>query len=509
MAVDKELGLNKSSIPDDPATFAEKYSQGTRVPWQRARHLEVLNDKLVAASAGKCPRLIVEEPPRHGKSEFCTFWYPLWVLARNPRARIIIASYNHSFAETFGRRLRNFVRDRGSEIGLDLDPSTTAASRWFVKAGGSVQTVGRGGPCTGKGADLLLIDDPLKDAEEAASEVVREKMWDWWQTTASTRLEPGGSCLVVQTRWHFEDLAGKLQKQATPKWEVLSLKAIAEADDPLGRELGEPLWPERYPIEALEQIKSSMTAYHWSALYQQSPVPAIGGLFQFDWWQYYKKLPDKFDVMIQSWDFSFKDLKKSDYTVGQVWGRKGASFYLIDQIRAQLNAKTSIDAIRMLTAKYPQARAKLFEDKANGPALKSLLQHEVGGIIPIQPRGSKAVRAEAMQPYVQAGNVYLPDPSIAPWVNDFVLEMAQFPHGAFDDVVDATSQACNYLAPGSRLALGRAQRNANLEDQARHSKPIQELQDKFWAKMGKDTDKVNKRNNQSIKGSTRTKLWQD
>jgi predicted phage terminase large subunit-like protein len=509
-AVNRELGVNSLSIPDDPASFAEKFSVGTRVVWQRARHLDLLNDKFTDMVSGKLPKLIVAEPPRHGKSEFCTFWFPLWYLVKNPRARIIIASYNHSFAETFGRRLRDFVRDRGHEIGLELDSSTTAASRWFVKTGGSVQTVGRGGPLTGKGADLLIIDDPLKDAEEAASEIIREKLWDWWQTTASTRLEPGAICLVVQTRWHFEDLAGKLEQQKEPKWEVLSLKALAEQDDVLGRELGEPLWPERYPIEALNQIKSGLTSYHWSALYQQSPIPAVGGLFQFDWWQYYKKLPDKFDLVIQSWDFSFKDLKKSDYTVGQVWGRKGASFYLIDQIRAQLNAKTSIDAIRAFTHKYPLARAKLFEDKANGPALKSLLQHEVGGIIPIQPRGSKPVRAEAVQPFVQAGNVYLPDQSIAPWISDFVLELAQFPLAAHDDQVDAFTQALNYLAPGGFLALGRAQKEAQYEDNIRHINPQQELHDKFWSKMKKDTDRTNRRNDRVAKGkSTRIKLWQD
>ncbi len=519
-AVDRELGLVKSSIPDDPASFAEKFSKeclgsaGIRFVWQRAKHLDLINDKLTQMEAGKIDRLIIALHPRAGKTEFATFWFPLWYLAKNPRKRVVLAGHTAEFMEDYGRRLRDFVRDHGDKIGLALDPSTTSAHRWALRSGGTVVTVGRGAALVGRGSDLLVLDDMIKDEEEASSELVRNRLWNWWVTSASTRLEPGSICVHIGTRWHFDDLAGRLEAQnkieGAEHWEVLRLKAICEGeDDLLGRKAGESMCPERFPLDWLIKKKTSSTAYWWSANYQQEPISSTGGIFQINWWQYYDVLP-QLDIMIQSWDFSFKDTKKSDYVVGQVWGRKGAQFYLVDQIRAQISAKESIAAIRAFTAKYPMARAKLFEDKANGPALKSLLQHEVGGIIPIQPKGNKEARAMAIQAFIEAGNVYLPRPEAAPWLNDFLIETAQFPMGAKDDIVDSLTQALQYLAPGSRLALSKSHSNANLEDQARHTNPQQELQDKFWSRMKKDTDKVNKRNDRAVKGkNTRIKLWQD
>lgn len=514
-AQEEFLGSGKAKIPDDPASFAEKFSQGTREPWIRAKHLDLINQKLLDLYSGRIRRAIIAMPPRSGKSLMCSFWFPLWLLCKDPgRAKIILCTYNQSYAETLGRKLRDYIRDYGEPLGLQLDPSTTAAHRWALTTGATFYAVGRGSSLTGRGATALLVDDSLKDQEEASSEIIRERLHDWWGTTASTRVEPGGFMLNIQTCWHLDDLAGRCIKQSEdgtgPKWDVLKLPAIAEEGDPLGREPGEPLWPERFPLEVLLEQKKTMIPSHWSALYQQNPIPAEGNMFPMGWWQYYEVLPASFDIMIQSWDFSFKDAKKSDFVVGQVWGRKGASFYLVDQIRARMSAKDSISAIRAFSAKYPQARAKLFEDKANGPALKALLQHEVGGIIPIQPKGSKEARAAAIQPFVQAGNVFLPSPKVAPWVNDFLVECGQFPNGSHDDIVDSLTQAINYLAPSSYVAMRKAQAEAGAEDSTRQQDPQKALQDAVWKQVKHDARKTTRalRKQQSQENNAwRPKKW--
>lgn len=510
------MGAGKSKLPEDPAGFAEKFSTSTRDIWTRAKHLDMINQKLLDLSSGKIKRAIVALPPRHGKTTLCSFWFPLWLLCKDPgRTKIILCTYNQSYAETLGRKLRDFIRDHGAELGLQLDPGTTAAHRWALTSGATFYAVGRGSSLTGRGATALIIDDSLKDQEEASSEIIRERLHDWWGTTASTRVEPGGFMLNIQTCWHLDDLAGRCIKQSLdgsgPEWDVLKLPALAEDMDPLGREPGEALWPERFPLDVLLDQKKTMIASHWSALYQQNPVPAEGNMFPMDWWQYYEVLPDKMDIMIQSWDFSFKGAKKSDYVVGQVWGRKGASFYLVDQIRARMSAKDSISAIRAFTSKYPQARAKLFEDKANGPALKALLQHEVGGIIPIQPKGSKEARAGAVTPFVQAGNVYLPSPRICPWVNDLVIEAGQFPNGSNDDQIDSLTQALNFLAPQGFLALRGAHMAAHEEEAGKNSNPQQALKDAIWKtinKGAKRNEQIRKRQEQIDEATwTGRKRW--
>lgn len=217
--------------------------------------------------------------------------------------------------------------------------------------------------------------------------------------------------------------------------------ALAEENDPLGREPGQPLCPELFTKQALESIKTSVGSYWWASLYQQRPSPAEGGIFKRHWWQYYRQAPGKFDEIIQSWDMSFKDKATSDFVVGQVWGRSGADKYLLDQVRGRMDFTATLQAVRSLSAKWPQARAKLVEDKANGPAVIATLKREISGLIPVEPQGSKEARAWAVQPEVEAGNVYIPDPGIASWVHDFVEECAAFPNGAHDDQVDAMTQA--------------------------------------------------------------------
>lgn len=483
--------------------FAEQSSGGK---WKRAKHLEVLAAQLEAMDGGLVKRQLVSMPPRHGKSELISFWFPIWLLAKNPSRKIILASYEHEFATFWGRRVRDFIRDEGHSLGLELNQGVTAAHNWQLTTGGGMICAGAGGPITGKGADILIIDDPIKNSEEASSETIRESLWNWWQTTAFTRLDSHqASVVMVATRWHEDDLLGRLERQSRSgeglAWEILKLPALAESDDFIGRELNAPLWPERLPLEMLLAIKNGMSPYNWSALYQQRPSPEEGGGVRRKWWQWYGAYPDldAMDVVIQSWDLAFKDLKKSDYTVGQVWARKGASLYLIDQIRGHMNAEEVVMAVRAFTARYPRAIAKLIEDKANGPAVITMLQKKTAGVIPVKVKSSKDARLAAVVPLIAAANVHLPAPElVGNWVMEFTEECAAFPNGTNDDQVDAMTQALEYLYPGTWLAVDREHKNA-LEE-VNLAKTVQEMQmrlvhQKLKKQMKKAEKLINKQSN--------------
>jgi len=426
-----------------PAHLAWTVSEGRWFPYE---HLLFLNRKLVDVAAGRIKRLIVSMPPRHGKSELVSRYFPAWYIGTFPDKRIILVSYEADFAATWGRKARDLLEEHGPSLfGIRVSGNSSAANRWDIEGHeGGMVTAGVNGPITGKGADIGIIDDPVKNDQEAMSVTYQERTYEWYKSTFRTRIQRDGAIILIMTRWHENDLAGKLlaaQEAEGEKWEVVSLPALAEEDDPLGREFGQPLCPDLFSKDALESIKKAVGSYWWASLYQQRPSPAEGGIFKRNWWQYYRRLPDKFDEIIQSWDMTFKDTKTADYVVGQVWGRKGANKYLLDQVRDRMDFPATIQAVRTLSAKWPQAKAKLIEDKANGPAVIATLKKEISGLIPVEPQGSKESRAWAVSPEVEAGNVYLPDPSIAPWVHDFIEECAAFPNGANDDQVDAMTQA--------------------------------------------------------------------
>jgi predicted phage terminase large subunit-like protein len=395
--------------------------------------------------------------------------FPSWFLGRNPDKRVIEVSYSDSLARNFGDKCRRKVEEFGPEIfGVDLDHRRADKSDWGIAgyAGGMI-AAGIGGSITGKGADLLIIDDPIKNRLEADSQTYRERVWSEWQSTLETRLHPGGRVVVVLTRWHEDDLAGRLVNAEPDRWKVVNLPAIAEEGDPLGRPPGEALWPERYNEKALAKKKKAVGSRDWEALYQGHPSPQEGAILQRGWWKYYSLSPGEMvrnmEVVILSFDCAFKDTSTSDFVVGQVLGRKGPDFYLLDLVRGRMDFPATVQAVRSLAAKWRQARAKLIEDKANGPAVIATLKKQISGLIPVNPEGGKIARANAVAPYIEAGNVWLPIPEHAPWVHDFVEECACFPNGPNDDQVDGMSQGLSYLAQhtsappiagGSRIAPG-------------------------------------------------------
>ncbi|MGV6934107.1 phage terminase large subunit [Paenibacillus sp. CMM36] len=427
-----------------------KYAHGGL--YKDSRHgefiCEIIQDAIERKKAmveGKIPMenqyLGFSIPPRHGKSMTITETLPSYYLGHFPNDRIIEGSYNTTFASKFGKKNLQKMKLLGEDMfSLKISPTSKSSSDWDIDGtrGGMISRGILAG-VTGEGADLMIIDDPIKNREEADSQVYRDKMWDEWVDSFSTRLHPGAICIFIMTRWHEDDLIGRLQNPEYGEplpMTMINLPLEAEEGDLLGRDPGDPLWPERYSYDFIETRKKYPSSFN--ALYQGRPTSQEGNLLKRQWWQYYDALPPMASKLI-SIDAAFKDNDDSDYVVIQVWGKSRANMYLIDQVRARMNFMATLQTIRNVHQKHPDAAWKLIEDKANGSAIISTLHSEIGGIIPVNPEGGKVARVNAVSAYIESGNVFIPRG--VEWVHDFVEEAASFPNGKHDDQVDAMSQA--------------------------------------------------------------------
>lgn len=423
--------------------FARKnllaYSIGMYEGFQIAEHHRIKSRALHEVLRGTIKRLIITEPPRHGKSLLATQLFSTFYLGHKPKDSIILASYGDDLATDFGRWIRNAMATPFYEHvfpNVKIAEDSNARSRFHTSQGGGLFAVGKGGALTGRGGNILLIDDLFKNRQDASSALNRKNVKEWYRSTLRTRLMKDGAIIIINTRWHQDDLVGSLLQDGKDDeglaWHHINLPAINEKN--------EALWPAMFPIEALLQTKKEIGSFEFEALYQQNPTPQEGGIVKRNWIKFYKAIPPKFDMMFQSWDMAFKDTDNSDYVVGSVWGVIGANIYLLDIVRDRMDFLSTKNAFRTLTAKWPRALVKLVEDKANGPAIISELKNSIMGIKPINPQGSKQARLYATAPLFESGNVLLPDPSIAPWVNDYIEELVGFPGMKNDDQVDVTTQ---------------------------------------------------------------------
>ena len=433
--------------------------------------LDLIDAELVKAAATPDARLVITMAPQEGKSVRVAGDLPTWLLLHNPDLRIVTASYGQSLANRNGRAIRNRIANH--DLGLNIAPDNGAAADWTIDGHeGGVFSVGIGGGITGRPCEFLIIDDPIKNRAEADSKLYRDRVWDWWTDEASARLAPGAPVVLILTRWHHDDLAGRLiDRDKDAGWRIVNIPAQADhhpekgESDPLGRDPGEFMVSARgRSTRQWEQRKKTAGTRTWASLYQGRPTPDTGNLFPADGWARYTKPlwivredgariipglhaePDS--ELIQSWDFTFKDTKSSDYVVGQVWLRRGPKAYLLDQTRGRMSFSASCQAMLDLTARWPQAIAKLVEDKANGPAILNALRAKVGGLIAVEPEGSKYARAAAASPFVEGGDVILPDATEVEgtaWVADLTEEARDFPSGPNDDQVDGMSQAVHRL----------------------------------------------------------------
>lgn len=420
--------------------------------------LTLIDDALIQLANTPDGRLIISLPPQEGKSTRAMDFI-IWSLLRNPDLRVAVASYAQGLANRNGRRLRNTIAAH-PHLGLSIAPDNGAISEWTLAGhDGGVLSVGRGAGITGRPVDLLLIDDPLKDRNEADSQLIRDNCWDWWTDSLSTRLAPGAPVLLILTRWHEDDLAGRLTSAPDGHlWQVINIPAEADTDDdPLGRKPGTYLDSARGRTEAQwDAIKVRVGSRTWASLYQGRPAPAEGGMVKRDWWQYYdqplwieldngQRRTLGMDAVLISADLTFKGEDHSDYVAIGVWGRRGPNAYLLDQVRGHYDFPEQVRQLEALCARWPDAALKVIEDKANGPAVIATLRRRIPGIVAEIPQGSKVARLAAVSPLIEAGNVHLPNPQLAPWVGDYVEEFAGFPNAAHDDQVDHTTQGLNRL----------------------------------------------------------------
>jgi len=463
----KELPIKLQEIKNEQARRSfRRFVLETKPNYDESWHHTLIMEKLENWAFGDCNRLILDAPPRHGKSELASRRLPAYIFGRNPNAAIIAASYGSDLARRMNRDVQRIIDSKkykeifpdsslwGKNVRADASGSYMRNSDIFeiVNHNGVYVSSGVGGAITGMGFDYGILDDPYKNRQDASSAVVRQSIWDWFVSTFYTRKEGNAKILIILTRWHESDIVGVLdfmQKNdpSFEKWDRLSLTSIAEKDDEY-RKTGEALWPTKYSIEDLLQTKKLLGSYEFGALYQGHPTPQEGGIIKRTWIKTYSTPPGRFDDIIQSWDMAFKDTKEGSFVVGQVWGKIGADNYLLDQVRRQMDFVETIKAVRLMTAKWPAAIAKIVEDKANGPAVISTLKREIPGMIPYTPEGSKESRLYSVSPYFESGNVFIP---IKDWAQDYIEEIVSFPNGANDDQVDCSSQALIRLNKQSGL----------------------------------------------------------
>jgi predicted phage terminase large subunit-like protein len=408
-------------------------------------------EQLEAVSNGVIDRLMVLMPPGSAKSTYASILYPAWWFTRHPASSVIATSHTASLAESFGRQARDVVKEHGSQLGYTLHPGLRAAGHWLTSSKGEYFATGVRGPLTGRRADLVIIDDPIKSHAEADSPVVRDRIWSWYRSDLTPRLKPNGRIVLVMTRWHEDDLAGRLLAHNAAEWQLISLPALAQDNDPLGRPLGAALWPEWENEAALLRKRDSVGERTWSALYQQSPRPIQGSLFRVECLEIVETAPQTFaGPAVRAWDLAATVATGSndpDWTVGVKLAREDSGRYIVlDVVRLRGSPHGVAKAITE-AARIDGTSSLIGLPQDPGQAGKVQLTYLAGQLagyrISTSPEtGLKLTRAGPVASQVEAGNVALVR---ANWNHAFIEELRDFPFGRKDDQVDALSRAFSML----------------------------------------------------------------
>lgn len=464
-----------------PAGFARYASGGA---WKSAPHLMLLNRVLMAAAGGErwASRVIIEMPPRHGKSEFVSGYFPAWYTGLHPDRKVVLASYEAGLAATWGQRNRDLLEAYGPGLfGVQVRQDSQAKNDWkLTKKRGGMFTTGVGGALTGRGANVAIIDDPVKNAAEAISETFRDRNREWYKSTLRTRLEKDqvlahdGAIVVIQTRWHEDDLAGWLQTEFPNEWLVISLPAIAEVDECIylpddpetpawTRKAGEALWPSVHPVESLERTRDDLggsEGHWWTALYQQKPAPLGGGILKPDQFRRFRLVDDGSGYLLDApaepilipkgelKKFATMDLAVSikthaDYTVLAVFGLAWPNVLVLDVLRRRMEGP---DLPKIAARVWQAYQPAYFAVEQVGFQLSAVQDMRRGAphenpprpalpVKGVQPQGDKVTRALTLAARMAGGHVYVPES--APWLAGLFSEMATFPRGEHDDQVDA------------------------------------------------------------------------
>ena len=441
-------------------------------------------------------------PPRHGKSETTSKWFPLWCLDNDPHTRVVLTSYAADFAASWGAAVRTLADEYAESLSFQRPPGGSA-NQWQTGHGrGGVVTAGVGGPITGKGGDVIIIDDPIKNAEEAHSQTMRQKTWDWYRSTLYTRLEPGSCLILVMTRWHHDDLAGRIKREIEEgrdleepderdeegddeDWQFIDMAAEALPDDQLSREEGEPLWPERYPKKRLKQIKRAVGPWVWTSLYQQQPTADEGDIFLkawFNYWSYKSRnrktyslqrkdeesgeikwvhFPTSECIRFQTVDVATSERESADYFVVTTFALTPENDLLIlDVMRDHVKGPRQMPVLRAQFQKWKPSIIGI-ESVAYQLALVQSAIDDGLPAIPLPVDGDKVARANLAGARYYAGKIF--HPSGQPeWLEAFEKELLQFPNGEHDDQVDTVSSAAYAVA--AKLIKKRRKRMAFNDD---------------------------------------------
>ena len=461
----KSLGLSLDSqilsvaARTSPAGLAMYETREQVRPWRLYPHLELLNSYLCQMARGTLRRLMVFMPPQHGKSQLSSHYFPAWYLGKNPDNRVILGSYEGNFAASWGRRARNTLEAVGQDcFGVTVDQRTSAAAEWMLRdhAGGMV-TAGRGQGIAGRPAELLVIDDPLKDAQEANSATIRDQLWDWYRTVAYPRLQRGGAILWIQTRWHEDDGAGRLlahvRDSGGEPWQVIKLPAIDAA--------GQALCPELHPLDELLETKRLQGGYYWSALFQQEPQPSTGTIFRREWFRYWHQEGDEVVLLgetgtegkrfnrqacacFQTVDPAATAKEENDWFVADTWLITPESdLLLLDVDREHAETTKHLGILRQSYAKH-QPQVQGVENKTFG---LNIIQSALAAglpVVPLRADTDKVSRSRTVAARYEAGTVY--HLRGAPWLDAREQELVEFPRGKHDDQVDTTAYAGILLA---------------------------------------------------------------
>lgn len=472
--------------------YLEDFVSLTFSAFQFKWYHKLLCSKLDDVITGKITRLMVFMPPQHSKTELVSRRFPAFLLGRDPFTKIASCTYSSDLAQKLNRDVQRIIDDElyryifphttlsgKSSLNVQDNSTYTRTTDFFEIVGyrGMYKSVGTGGPLTGNTVDYGIIDDPIKDAVEAHSQTYRNRVWEWYNDVFVTRMHNNSRQIITLTRWHEDDLAGRILSSEKDKWTIVSFPAIKEDDknkDDI-RKIGEALWPERHSLERILDIKSK-SQRTFTSLYQQRPSPSEGALFKSHYWKYWipkgsslpvvsKKmpngnfvqcetveLPEDMHNIIDAWDLSFNNSPTSARCSGQKWAIKDNKKYLLNSTVGLFEYVQSIEEIKKLKSIDQRTTAVLIEEAANGHAAISELRTRIDGVIGIKPIGSKTARAldvtHSMSVVAQceSGQLYLPHPMLFGWVDEFIEEFSMFPNGKYCDQVDATVHAIVYLS---------------------------------------------------------------
>lgn len=432
--------------------FVSKFTPDYQPGWVHIDICKRLEQFTKAVANRESPRLMLVMPPRHGKSQITSKRYPAWVLGQYPNWEFMSCSYSGALSMSFSREVRSIMRDPMYQqlFTTRLDPDSQSVEQWLTTGGGGLVAAGVGGAITGKGAHILVIDDPVKNREDADSEAARNNTWDWYTSTAYTRLSPGGGVLVIQTRWHDDDLSGRLVQamdEGGDPFEIVNYSAVAEEDEAF-RKKGEALHPERYDADALARIRRAVGERDWNALYQGKPIGDEGAYFQKDWFKMYElgELPDADElVYYTAWDLAIGTKEENDFTVGiTVALDRHDRLWVVDMQRGKWDGMQIVEKI---IDTWEQFRSQITGvergqiELSLGPFLQKRIGERNAWGLYIEPmktgRRDKQARARSIQGMLQAGHVFVPSPSECSWSLTLQNELLRFPAGVHDDIVDA------------------------------------------------------------------------